>query len=249
MNTFNGSEKGFWEKCAETRWGRYIREVETRIVKSAHALAARPSTALDIGCDNGQLTKLLFDLGWEMACIDINARALVRCHKRIPQAKCALVDGNNTVLPYESASFGLVLCVEVPPVINSTWFMSEVFRVLHPGGVVVGVFSNLFSLRGSYHALVASLKGQTITYKMPYPNWRDKLYRAGFEMIDEVGLCWFPFRRDSDSRLVPVFTQLENYLGLRYLPGVSPWVVFLAQKKQSLQTQVSLPDYKVSNQS
>jgi len=63
-----------------------------------------------------------------------------------------------------------------------------------------------------------------------YPSWRSKFCRQGFKMIYEEGICWFPFKRESNSPLVPMFTQIERYLGLRRLPSVSPWIVFVAQK-------------------
>jgi hypothetical protein len=131
----------------------------------------------------------------------------------------------------ETASLGLLLCIEVFPVIPSEWFITEAFRVLHRGGLVVGVFANLLSFRGYYHSLVASARGQVVSYKVSYPSWRGKFCRQGFKMIYEEGICWSPYSRASNSSLVSVFTQIERYLGLRRLPSLSPWIVFVAQKE------------------
>jgi hypothetical protein len=64
-----------------------------------------------------------------------------------------------------------------------------------------------------------------------YPRWRRRLRALGFDMVSEEGICWAPFHRLSDSRFVPFLTRLEQRLGLRRLPSVSPWIVFVAQRQ------------------
>ena len=67
-------------------------------------------------------------------------------------------------------------------------------------------------------------------YQMSYIDWKRDFCKQGFKMLYEEGICWFPFSRSSNSLLVPMFTMIEQRLGLRRLPNLSPWVVFLAQK-------------------
>jgi len=224
----------YWENIATTRWGSYITGVEKRVILRAHDLAERPTTALEVGCEGGRWSKVLFDLGWDMVCTDIDPDALEICQKRIPAAKCVLVGAKDTVLPCETGGLGLLLCIEVIPVLRCDWFIAEAFRVLRRGGLVVGVFENLLSLRGYVRHLMASAKGELDYYKIAYPSWRNKFRNQGFKMIYEEGMCWFPFSRASNSPLVPVFTQMERYLGLRRLPSLSPWIVFLARKEPSV---------------
>jgi SAM-dependent methyltransferase len=224
-------EETLMEKGARSRWGSYIAEVEERVLLKANDLVRGPTTALEVGCEGGRWLKLLVDLEWDVVGTDVDPHTLAVCQKRIPTAKCILVDANDTTLPCETESLGLLLCIEVPPVIQSEWFITEAWRVLHHGGLVVGVFENLISFRGYYRHLVASARGQFDYYKVSYPSWRDRFCRQGFKMIYEEGICWFPFTRTSNSPLVPVFTQIERYLGLHRLPSVSPWIVFLAQKE------------------
>ena len=222
-----------YEKLAKMRWGSYITKVEKRVVLKANALAkgAIPTTALDIGCDGGRWSKLLVDLGWDVVCTEINPDTLAICQRRIPTAKCILMDKDDTTLPCETESLGLLLCIEVTPVLESEWFITEASRVLHHGGLIVGVFLNLLSFRGYYRHLVDSARGQFDSYKFSYPSWRSKFCKQGFQMIFEEGICWFSFRRASNSPLIPIFTQIEHYLGLRRLPSLSPRIVFVAQKE------------------
>ena len=221
----------YWEKIARSRWGSYVTEVEKRVVLKANDLASSPTTALEIGCEGGRWSKLLVDLRWDMVCTDVNPNTLATCQRRIPMAKCILVDANDPTLPCETKSLGLLLCIEVIVVLRSDWFITEAFRVLRRGGLVVGVFENKLSFRGYVHHLASSIRGGFDWYKVAYPSWRSKFCKQGFRMIYEEGICWFPFTRASNSPLVPVCTQIERYLGLRRLPSLSPWIVFLAQKE------------------
>ncbi len=230
-------EDTYWEKKARTRWGSYISEVEQRAILKANDLAkeAIAHTAIDVGCEGGRWSRLLIDLGWDVSCIDISPNELARCQRRLPTAKCILVDRHSTRLPCETEEVGLVLCIEVPA-IASEWFCAEAFRVLYSGGLFMGVFANKLSFRGYFCHLISSLWGRNtyyMQYPSSYPSWRRKFCSQGFKMIAEEGICWFPFSRGSNSALVPTFTKMEQYLGLRRLAIVSPWIVFIAQKVSS----------------
>jgi len=221
----------YWENIGRSKWGSYINKIEKNAILKAVDLASVPSTALEVGCEGGRWSKMLIDRGWKVVCTDIDPKALDICQKRIPTAKCILVNSKDSTLPCGTSSQALLLCIEVIGAIRKDWFIMEAWRVLSPGGYFVGVFENRYSVRGFFRHLVSELKGQFDYYKVAYPIWRNQLCREGFKMIYEEGICWFPFSRASNSFLVPIFTQLEDLLGLRHLPSVSPWVVFLAQKK------------------
>ena len=225
-------EDTYWERVAKSRWGMYVSDAERRAILMANDLAKgiATHTALDVGCDGGRWTKLVVDLGWEVISTDINPDTLSVCQKRIPSAKCILVEKDSTTLPCETESCVLLLCIEVP-VSSSDWFQKEAIRVLHTGGLMVIVIQNRRSLRGHFYHLTSTLKKRIDYYKISYPQWRNELCKKGFNLISEEGICWFPFRRSSNSILVPAFIQLEEVLGLRRLPSLSPWVVLVARKQ------------------
>ena len=228
-----GQEITYWEKVASTRWGDYITNIHKRAILRAHDLSifGKPATALEIGCEGGRWSKLLTDLGWSMICTDINEKTLALCKKRIPTANCILVRSDENTLPCESESVGLLLCIEVCPVIQADWFIREAFRILQNAGLIVGVFYNRLSFRGFFVHTIS--KGKFDYYKLSYPSWRRKLLDSGYSILYEEGYCWFPFRRASNSVLVPYFARLEKCLGLCKLPRISPWIVFIAQKSSS----------------
>ena len=219
-----GQDNTYWEKVARTRWGAYIADIEKRAILKAHELSGKPATALDIGAEGGRWSRVLADLGWHMICTDINHEALAICQKRLPAARCIPVRPDENTLPCESASVGLLLCIEVGPVMQADWFTSEAFRVLQNDGLMVGVFWNRLSCRGMFAHTRASLTGNFDYYKLSYPLWRRKLVCSGYSVLYEEGYCWLPFGRASNSVWVPCLVRLEKWLGLRKLALISPCV-------------------------
>lgn len=130
-----------WERVANTtRWGAHISAIEASAIAAAAALADPPSAALEVGCEGGRWSVLLAHKDWSMTCTEVKSEPLRLCQRRIPGAKCVLVDSLSETLPCDSHSQRLLLCIEVPQVIGADWFLREASRVLAPGGVLVGVF-------------------------------------------------------------------------------------------------------------
>lgn len=225
-----GHDTTYWEKVASTRWGASIIDIEKRVILKAHDLSRKPATALEIGAEGGRWSKLLKELGWSMICTDTNEKTLAICKRRIPTANCILVRPDENKLPCESESVSLLLCIEVAPVIQADWFISEAFRVLQNDGLIVGVFWNLLSFRGFFVHTRSYFTDNFDYYKLSYHSWRMKLLCIGYSILYEEGYCWFPFRRASNSVFVPYFVCLEKWLGLRKLVSISPWIIFIAKK-------------------
>ncbi|HMO15789.1 MAG TPA: class I SAM-dependent methyltransferase [Pirellulaceae bacterium] len=221
----------FWEPVAERRWGQYISSIELEAIQFALKQVPAFGLALEIGAEGGRWSKILADQGWQMTCTDINADALTVCQKRIPGANCILVDQNSTQLPCDSNSVGILLAIEVHEIVEKEWFVHEANRVLSDNGVFVGVFQNARSWRALMRNLKRDADGEFIHYTASYAPWRTYMRKQGFKMLKEVGLCWMPFGRMSDSSLIPMAVRLEQLLRLRKITTFSPWIVFVAQKK------------------
>jgi ubiquinone/menaquinone biosynthesis C-methylase UbiE len=226
-------EATFWEECAKTRWGIYLSEIEKGAILKANELSVKPGKGLEIGCEGGRWSVLLTDLGWKMICTDINPETLAICQKRIPTAKCILVDSNDKNIPCDTASLELLLCIEVP-VITCDWFIKEAHRVLKPGGILVGSVENSFSYRAIGYRLLSLFdpKRRRLNhlYKLSYAKWRSLAQRSGFNMSFEEGYCWPTFTRHSDSHLIPLLSRVERWIGLHRLPVISPWVACIMRK-------------------
>jgi len=196
----------------------------------ANDFAGSPTIALDIGCEGGRWSQLLEALGWKLICADIAPGPLRLCRNRLPASCCVLVDPAGVSIPCARGSVRLMSCIEVQNVIGAKWFIDEVLRVMERNGLLVGTFLNQWSLRGLAAHVTSSDRRQLDYYERPYSPWRRELTRRGFRMVYEEGCCWLPFRRQSNSGLIPVLTRVERALGLRKLARVSPWIVFIAQK-------------------
>ena len=219
-----------WEVVATTRWGRYTTEVAESAILAAAEIAGTPGAALEVGCEGGRWSRLLSNMGWTLTCTDIDADVLAVCQQRVPTANCIHVSPRATTLPCAAQSASLLLCVEVFPVMDSSWFPKEANRALSEDGVLVGVTLNSMSVRGMFVRAKQFLTGKSDFYSSSYFGWRRRMESAGFTIVFQRGYCWFPFTRSSNSSLAPFFIGIERWLGLDRLTALSPWVVFIARK-------------------
>jgi SAM-dependent methyltransferase len=92
----------------------------------------RAGRALDLGCGDGRLAAGL-DAA-ELTLADVSSVALERAARRLPGAVAVELDPD-APLPLADASFDLVLCAEtIEHVRDVQLLLSEVRRVLRPGG-------------------------------------------------------------------------------------------------------------------
>ena len=222
----------YWDVVATHTWGRYLSELEATAIDEAQAAVPGPGRALDVGCGGGRWTRRLLDRGWSVTSLDVDAEAMQACALRNPEAERLLVAMDNRPLPVPDASVALVICIEVRAVVQSDWFLPEVRRVLVPGGRLVMVAWNRWSLRGLVSDVASRLRHGSphSFYQSSYRDWRRRLRAGGLAVAKETGLAWFPFGRTSDSSLVPAAVTVEHRLGLRRLPTLSPWVLVTAER-------------------
>lgn len=94
---------------------------------------------LDVGCGTGVLAARLAAAGYRMSGVDPSEGMLAVLRERFPEVDAAPASG--TDLPYDDASFDLVLCVAVlhhvadPEGVRRT--LEEMVRVSRPGGRVL----------------------------------------------------------------------------------------------------------------
>ena len=220
----------FWEPVSNRRWGAYISAIEQQMIDLAVSWSESPSTSLDIGAEGGRWSRVLAEKGWKTICTDIRKEALEICKQRIPSADCILVEKDSTSLPCDTESIGLLLAIEVHELVEQEWFVMEAKRTLMNNGLFVGVFQNRRSWRACLRNLKRDPSDSFRHYTAAYAPWRRLAMKHGLSMVKETGICWMPFGRMSDSRLIPMAVELERWLGLRRLPSLSPWIVFIAQK-------------------
>jgi len=138
-----------------------------KLAKEAFADLDKDSSFLEIGCNIGRNINNLYDMGFtDISGIDILKYAIGQAETRYPDADLQVA--SVLELPYENDTFDVVYSVGVLMHINPTDIqtaMSEMVRVLKPGGVIWG-----------YEEYAESYKDQ---------NWRDSrnAWMAPFEEI------------------------------------------------------------------
>jgi len=90
--------------------------------------------ALDLGCGDGRLSSELD--ATELTAADVSAAALERARRRLPAARIVELEPDAS-LPFDDGAFDLVLCAEtIEHVRDVQLLLSEIRRVLRPGGLV-----------------------------------------------------------------------------------------------------------------
>jgi len=90
--------------------------------------------ALDLGCGDGRLTSELD--ATELTAADVSRVALERARARVPAARLVELEPDAAV-PFDDASFDLVLCAEtIEHVRDVQLFLSEIRRVLRSGATL-----------------------------------------------------------------------------------------------------------------
>jgi SAM-dependent methyltransferase len=224
----------FYEELAQTRWGQYISSAEEATLLTA-ASRAGGGTAVEVGGDAGRWSQLLYSRGWSVTCIEVREDALALCQERMPSARCLLAKTDDKSWPLTDEFADLLLVYEVEAVTNSAWFLPEAKRVLKGGGILVTTFHNPATIRGAVYRVrtpFSPVRRRQRAYDgTSFRVTERRLEEHGFELLSAEGLCWAPFSRGSDSRLVPLFTSLERVTGLRRLVRFSPLALVVARKR------------------
>jgi SAM-dependent methyltransferase len=224
-----------WERLMiETHYGRYADRVERSMIEHLLACSPQPGVLLDVGCEGGRWSKVFADRGWQIIATDVETKSLEACQRRIPHAQCVVADSSGDQLPAKDESIDAALCIEVAPVIHSTWAAKEFARVLKPEALLAGVCWNRASWRGFLYHRAPTLRSSgshpLIGFPIRYLDFRKQMTACGFSFERELGYAWGPFRRTSNSRLVTMSGALERLSGLQHRISFAPMVAFVCRK-------------------
>lgn len=123
----------------EVRWVRTLKNlVPGRLAWFDRQIDWSDKTVLDLGCAGGFMAEALASRGARVTGIDPAAEAIdaARAHARKTGLRIGYDVGVGEALPYDSASFDAVVCVDVlEHVADLNKVLSEVARTLRPGGM------------------------------------------------------------------------------------------------------------------
>ena len=134
-----------YDRVADSWWSDDIRWVRTlknlvpgRLAWFDRQIDWQGLDVLDLGCAGGFMAEALAARGAQVIGIDpaADAIAAARAHANAQGLRIGYDVGVGEALPYDSASFDAVVCVDVlEHVADLTKVLAEVARVLRPGGM------------------------------------------------------------------------------------------------------------------
>ena len=151
--------------------------------------------ALDLGCGDGRLSVEL--RAGRLTLADVSGVALERAARRLPRARTAQLEPDAR-LPFEDSAFDLVLCTEtIEHVRDVQLFLSEIRRVLRPGGML----ALTTPAHGRVTGLGVLVRGFERRFHPLSPHLRFLTARSLRRLVDELGFRMLALRRQSGTLL------------------------------------------------
>jgi len=165
------------------------------IVKFVHELG-QAERALDLGCGDGRLTDELDAL--KIYAADVSRVALERARHRLgPDATFVELEPDSP-LPLEDTQFDLVLCAEtLEHVRDVQFFLSEIRRVLRPGGTLAVTTPAHSRLTG----IKILVRGFDNVFEPLSPHLRFFTKRSLLRLLGEMGYDVRSIRREKGTLL------------------------------------------------
>lgn len=111
-------------------------ERKRRLLKTLLCHVQHGESVLDIGCGGGLFTKAMYDAGYAVTGMDISEKAINLARKQFSECKFKII--TNGIIPSPDETFAAVWCTEViEHVLDVHMFLSEINRVLKPGGILI----------------------------------------------------------------------------------------------------------------
>jgi SAM-dependent methyltransferase len=154
-----------------------------------------PRSALDLGCGDGRLSAEL--RAGELVAADVSREAIARAGERVPGGSTALLEPD-APLPFEDASFDVVLCAEtIEHVRDVQLLLSEARRVLRPGGRL----ALTTPAHGRLTGLDVLVRGFERRFDPLSPHIRFLTRRSLADLLEALGFEAGPVRREAGTLL------------------------------------------------
>ena len=207
----------------------------------------RPGRALDAGMGPGRLLAALVERGWDVWGIDVSAGMVDAACARLPGAAEHLSVGSIEALPFEDASFDLVLATGVIEYVDARRAVGELVRVARAGGRVIASIPNPRAPYGVWRRRVVHPATRVLRRgETGISHQRDPLTPAQFAtLLREAGLtiegaervnpqlALTPFDAIAPRAATGLAERLERRGG-RLARAASTQVVFAARKGQPI---------------
>lgn len=202
-----------------------IREAIEREVAAIRAAEGKPLSLCDVGCWDGEPTAAYRAiLGGSASGVEVHAQAAARARDR--GVDVAEVDLEMSPFPWADASFDIVIANQVFEHLKNVWLpMSQVARVLRPGGHLIFSVPNLASL---HNRVMLAFGWQPSSIRTFGPHVRSFTYRQVREFLT-YGNC-FSIERARGVGFYPVPIGAASPLA-RLWTGASHTPVLVARRE------------------
>ncbi len=207
--------------------GEYTHIVEEKFIARSFSYIKRSALILDISGGGGRFSLPLKSQGFRTVTSDINFKSLSYIRNKNHESGAILVAPGSQNLPFNEEAFDAALCIQAPALVeNDKHFFSNVRCFLRPGGILVVTMTNRLSYKYLFHLLRWKINRKVSrTYGFKVSHILRRATDSGFTILSIQGYNWIPFKKESNSSLIPCFNKTEEISGLRKLPLISPWII------------------------
>lgn len=187
---------------------------------------------LDIGCYDGEMLKNLEVIGTQPIGVDISHISLLKAK----QKKCLVVENDvSDGIAFADETFDIVYCSEIiEHILDTDFFLSEIYRILKPSGYIVITTPNICALRnririlfGGYpYNLEYKLGGAGHIHLYNVKVLTKQMEEHGFKQIKCVGVNLIPWKLCLQSRLL---YRINSYLS-SFFPNLCLNIVAIGRK-------------------
>lgn len=223
-------EEYYWDLANKMRMGNYLTRKEIKFIDS-FLDSNNIDTCLDVACGSGRFSIPISQHGIRVMAVDYDLVPLRKSMAKNGRSRSSIqiICGDANKLPFKKKSFDCIISVETVDYLDITNFLKYCNKILKIDGHLLFTLSNNHSYKKYIHR---ALSKRRTFYRYAFHDIELCLENEGFKLEKCIGFNWIPFKRNSNSVLIPIFEFLENVLMLEYFPAVSPWVFFIAKKME-----------------
>jgi len=142
--------QNYWNRCTDVSDGDVTTsERKRRLLETLSRHVNAGEYVLDLGCGGGKFTSWMLQAGYTAQGMDISSNALEMAKRNNPDVTFELLAPDGSI-PALDNTFAAVWCTEViEHILDIHLFLSEVRRVLKPGGILI--------LTTPYHGFLKNL--------------------------------------------------------------------------------------------
>lgn len=205
----------YWEEVDKKKFGKSLKWFERRIF--AQVIGKRPiQSCLDVGGGAGH--KFPVDCE-DYTLVEMEPAAIAIFRDRYPGGH--FIEGDFLTFNFER-EYDLILMIQLSTDAEYIRKMvTKAYSLLRKDGLILFTATN----KNSYKGLLYS-KGYA--YKESYSALKKFLKTFGASSIRYYGYGWLPFRRDSNSILIPLLKWIDVVFGK--FVSLSPWLLIVVKK-------------------